>query len=114
MRSLGSLAVVALAALVCACGHRGASDRFAPGDDASNVDGGGDTAIDDVEPIHPDADPNLGGPCNDDGQCARPTIACATFACDLSIHRCRATPDDTKCDDGIYCDGAEKCNPKSG
>ncbi len=110
-----SIAVVALFALAAACGNRNASDRFAPTDDASvGPDGSDDTALQDVPSVHPDGDPTLGGPCNDDAQCARPTIPCATFSCDLTLHRCRATPDDTKCDDGVYCDGAEKCDPRSG
>ena len=62
----------------------------------------------------PDADPTLGGPCVDDDQCKRDEIPCATFACDQTVKRCRATPDDTRCDDGLYCNGAERCDPRLG
>lgn len=106
MRFLAPFAVLLLA---CTGGVR---DRFAPGDDAStdtfvDFDATGDVVI-------PDADPNLGGPCVDDAQCARPEIPCASFKCDPSVKRCRATPDDTKCDDGLYCNGIEKCDPRRG
>jgi hypothetical protein len=60
----------------------------------------------------PDADPTLGGPCIDDGQCDD-KIACTHDSCDQSIKRCRNVPDDTLCDDGVYCNGVEVCK-KSG
>ena len=87
-------------------------DRFAPGEDASvettaELDATGDIII-------PDADPTLGGPCVDDAQCARPEIPCAAFKCDPAVKRCRATPDDTKCDDGLYCNGVEHCDSRRG
>ena len=102
-----------LACALVACGQRGASDRFPPDDDSGLVNDG---ALVDVvgESIHPDSDPTLGGPCIDDGQCARPSIPCATFTCDKSVNRCRAAPDDTRCDDGVYCNGGERCDPRVG
>lgn len=104
--------LLALALLTVACGNPGVRDRFAPDDasasnDATPIDASGEVFI-------PDADPTLGGPCIDDAQCARPEIPCATFACDPMLKRCRATPDDTKCDDGLYCNGQEKCDPRRG
>jgi len=103
---------LALALLTLACGNNGARDRFGAGDaqiaeDTPGFDGSGEVII-------PDADPTLGGPCVDDAQCARPEIPCATFACDPTLKRCRATPDNTKCDDGLYCNGQETCDPRRG
>jgi hypothetical protein len=100
-----------LLAFVLSC-TGGVRDRFQPGTDATaeaapDFDASGDVLI-------PDADPNLGGPCVDDAQCARPEIPCASFKCDPTVKRCRATPDDTKCDDGLYCNGIEKCDPRRG
>jgi hypothetical protein len=58
-------------------------------------------------------DPTLGGPCTDDGQCAD-ALPCTNDACDLALLRCRHTPDDSVCDDGVYCNGPEVCDPKLG
>jgi hypothetical protein len=55
-----------------------------------------------------DADPYLGGACVDDGQCDD-MIACTYDSCDLGLGRCRNVPDDSLCDDGIYCNGKERC-----
>ncbi len=64
--------------------------------------------------IGPDAgDPTLGGPCADDGQCDD-ALDCTADSCDMALQRCRHTPDDSKCDNGVYCDGAEVCDPKLG
>lgn len=104
--ALGLLAVPALVG----CGNGGTSDRFAP-DATADADG---STSEVGETIFPETDPNLGGPCLDDGQCLRPDIPCATFKCDLAVKRCRATPDDTKCDDGLYCNGRETCDPRIG
>jgi hypothetical protein len=98
--------------LLVACGNAGVADRFPAPADASVPDA--PTTETSVEASVPDADPSLGGPCLDDLQCARPEIPCATFRCDPSVKRCRATPDDTKCDDGLFCNGQEKCNPRVG
>lgn len=107
-------ALVALAALLSvACGNTGAADRFAPALDAS-TDSVAATEASAGEGSIPDADPTLGGPCLDDGQCARPEIPCASFKCDPTVKRCRATADDTRCDDGLYCNGAERCDPRIG
>jgi len=104
-------AVLLSSLLLLACGNKSATDRFGTPEDASdgaaNPDAAGETII-------PDADPFLGGPCIDDGQCARPEIPCASFKCDPTVKRCRATPDDTRCDDGLYCNGVERCDPRIG
>ncbi|MGZ6086703.1 MAG: putative metal-binding motif-containing protein [Polyangiales bacterium] len=98
---------------VVACGSSRVQGNLGDLGDASAA---GDGATDGLlgEISVPDADPTLGGPCLDDMQCARPEIPCATFKCDLTVKRCRATPDDTRCDDGLYCNGQEKCDPRLG
>ncbi|MBL8722212.1 MAG: putative metal-binding motif-containing protein [Myxococcales bacterium] len=101
---------VVLGLVLVGCGNSGVRDRF--GDDASTDGAGGDGVLPDT--VFPETDPNLGGPCLDDGQCLRPDIPCASFKCDLTVKRCRATPDDTKCDDGLYCNGQEKCDARVG
>jgi hypothetical protein len=97
-----------------ACGHAGASDRFA---DDGAVDASVDTATPEIvvpETIFPDTDPTLGGPCVDDAECSTDAIACATFTCDPTAKRCVAHPDDSKCDDGVFCNGKEACDPRFG
>jgi hypothetical protein len=58
-------------------------------------------------------DPSLGPPCKDDPQC-NDGIDCTFDACDQSVGRCRYTADDSKCQDGVFCDGLEVCEPKLG
>jgi len=58
-------------------------------------------------------DPTLGGPCTDDSPC-NDGADCTLDACDLAIGRCRFTPDDAPCANGIHCDGVEKCTPRIG
>lgn len=58
-------------------------------------------------------DPTLGPPCLDDAQCDD-ELECTFDACDHGVGRCRYTPDDSKCFDTVYCDGAEVCDPKLG
>ena len=60
-----------------------------------------------------DADPTLGGPCVDDTQC-NDMIDCTFDTCDTSLGRCRNVPDDSKCQDGVYCNGVEVCQLKHG
>lgn len=58
-------------------------------------------------------DPELGGPCVDDGQC-NDGIDCTFDACDKTLSRCRFKPDDSLCQNAIYCDGVERCDQKIG
>jgi hypothetical protein len=60
-----------------------------------------------------DVDPELGGPCLDNGQC-NDMISCTFKECDTSIGRCRFIPDDSLCQDGLYCDGVERCDLELG
>lgn len=63
----------------------------------------------------PDARPDAvtGRVCVDDPQCDD-AIDCTLDACDPMTKRCRNAPDDSKCQNGRYCDGAEKCDPIQG
>ncbi len=61
----------------------------------------------------PDADLTLGGPCTVDSQCDD-GFDCTFDACDKQILHCRFTPDDSKCQNGVVCDGQEVCSNKLG
>ncbi len=124
LRARSRLAFSALAAFLAgagaastlACSPSGAHDRFAdaagPGPEAGDDDGG-DGAPSDA-PLALDGDPSVGGPCLDDGQCKLAGVTCASWVCDKAIGRCRGTADDTRCDDGIYCNGRETCDVRTG
>ncbi|MEM1028922.1 MAG: putative metal-binding motif-containing protein [Myxococcota bacterium] len=58
-------------------------------------------------------DPTLGGPCTQDDQCDD-GFACTFDACDGELLRCRFLPDDSLCQNGIYCDGLEVCDNRLG
>jgi hypothetical protein len=58
-------------------------------------------------------DPTLGGPCEDDGQCDD-SVDCTDDRCDRELGRCRFSPKDARCDDGVYCDGVERCDVRMG
>jgi hypothetical protein len=55
----------------------------------------------------------LGGPCLDDSQCDD-GVDCTVDRCEKTLGRCRSTPDPSLCDNGVYCDGVEVCDPKLG
>ncbi|MEO7331822.1 MAG: putative metal-binding motif-containing protein [Minicystis sp.] len=74
------------------------------------VGAGGGSGGDDAGPP---VDPTLGGPCVDDGQC-NDGFACTLDKCDLTLSRCRFSPDDQACQNSAYCDGVEKCSNKLG
>jgi len=98
---------------VTACGPSTAPSPFVfdAGPDASDAgdggSGGGSSA--DGGPT----DDTLGGPCIDDSQCDD-MIACTVDTCDTSLARCRHSPDDASCQNGIHCDGVERCDAKLG
>ena len=58
-------------------------------------------------------DPTLGGPCNTDADCDD-MLGCTVDSCDPSLKKCRFIPDDAVCTDGVYCNGAERCDQKLG
>lgn len=88
------------------CGDSSVPSPFVDPD--ASVDGAAD-AGQDGDAI----DPTLGPPCLDDAQCDD-ELDCTFDACDLTVSRCRYTPDHSKCFDAIFCDGAEVCDPKLG
>jgi hypothetical protein len=45
-------------------------------------------------------------PCEDN-------VGCTVDVCDEVADTCSNTPDDTNCDDGVFCNGAETCDPVS-
>jgi len=51
-------------------------------------------------------------PCTSDTDCAD-GIGCTTDSCDLASGFCANTPDDALCDNSIFCDGLETCDPAS-
>lgn len=55
----------------------------------------------------------IGGPCVDDAQCDD-GIDCTYGLCDDSLGRCRFVADDERCTDAIFCNGSERCDPRSG
>lgn len=98
-----------------ACGKDSVPSPFGPGAGG----GGGDVGMQgnagfrlDVD-AGDDVDPTLGGPCQDDGQCDD-QVECTVDRCDSDLGRCRFAPDDARCDDGIYCDGIERCDVRTG
>jgi hypothetical protein len=97
-----------VAALVPAVWMAACSSPTVPSPFASGG-GGGSAATGDPFDAGPDADPGLGGPCTSDAQCDD-GIECTFDACDLSIERCRFTPDDSQCQNRAYCDGIERCD----
>jgi hypothetical protein len=54
-----------------------------------------------------------GGPCQSGAECDD-GLACTADFCDLTSASCKHVPDDTKCFDGIHCNGAERCDPATG
>jgi hypothetical protein len=107
-RALVAVLAAALAAsLVPACGADAPPSPFsAGGGGASAASAGGGGAS---EGAGGDAgDPTLGGPCVDAQQCDD-GVACTFDTCDMTVGRCRFTPDDSQCDNGVYCDGIELC-----
>jgi hypothetical protein len=77
-------------------------------------------------PCERDADCDDGAFCNgeetcEEGSCARGTppvcddgIDCTADRCDEDADACDVTADDSLCDDGAFCNGAETCDPTAG
>jgi hypothetical protein len=106
-----------LGAFVLGCSGAAPPSPFVQRDAGSGADAGADAAADagvvrDSAP-QADADPTLGGPCRDDGQCDD-GVACTADRCDTELLRCRNVPDHAPCADEIYCDGVEVCVPLLG
>jgi Putative metal-binding motif len=92
------------------CGHAPPSSPFVVG--AGGADAGAEA---DAAPVDAATEPDaaLGGPCLDDKQCDD-GIACTFDYCDPKLKRCRFVPDDSKCSDGVFCNGMERCDPHLG
>jgi hypothetical protein len=113
VRWLGLAFVLSVFAVI-ACGSPTAPlDRLIVRHDAGNDAADDADAGPQADADEPDSNPYLGGPCVDDGQCDD-AIACTYDKCDETLHRCVNVPDDTLCDDGIYCNGKELCIPRHG
>ncbi|MFT3767648.1 MAG: putative metal-binding motif-containing protein [Minicystis sp.] len=113
-RAAGIALVIALGAAGCGMSSAPNPYGYDAGSDAADASdgetgGGGSGPVD----AGPDADPTLGGPCLDDGQCDD-GFDCTFDTCDAELKRCRFTPDDVKCQNGVYCDGVERCDNKLG
>src|SRR6185503_20015762 len=103
-------------ALLAACSGSSPPSPFVAdaGTDQASEDAG--DALSESSPFtdaKEEEDPTLGGPCLDDGQCDD-GIECTTDHCDLELSRCRFTPDPSSCQDSVFCDGEEICDPKLG
>lgn len=114
--ALALLASVALVLGSAACNSSGVPAQLvihydaggdATGDGGLSEGGANDGAFDE------DANPYLGGPCIDDAQC-NDGIACTYDSCDKQVGRCLNVPDNSLCQDGVYCDGMELCVPMHG
>jgi hypothetical protein len=92
--------------------NEGAPNPFLP-DGGSTGGAGGGGGIEEPADAGPDADPTLGGPCVDDGQC-NDMLPCTMDKCDQTLGRCRFTPDDSACQNALFCDGVEVCSNKLG
>src|SRR5688572_19901775 len=102
MASLGWIAICAALVLGSGCG-----------DDDATTDAGTDAEVPvDARvidsPMGPPCDPALpDDPACDDG------VPCTRDICD-PLGFCRNTVDTALCDDGIFCNGLERCNPIRG
>ncbi len=52
-------------------------------------------------------------PCRSDGDCDD-DVQCTDDFCDVPSGICSNTPDDSACDNGLFCDGPETCDPGEG
>ncbi|HKO91126.1 MAG TPA: putative metal-binding motif-containing protein [Polyangiaceae bacterium] len=77
------------------------ADAAAPPDVGAAGAVGGDTSV------------TLGAPCVDDAQCDD-GFDCTDGACDLELGLCRYTAVSERCDDGVFCNGIERCDPRVG
>jgi hypothetical protein len=111
---VGLLGGLLVAALPLACGSDSVKSPFGPAAGGAGGEGGqGDAGFSLNVDAGVQVDPTLGGPCEDDGQCDD-RVRCTVDHCDLDLLRCRFVPDDLVCDDGTYCDGAERCDIRDG
>jgi hypothetical protein len=108
----------ALLAVLLGCGARtalGVDDAFAESD-GGPIDSAvpSDTSIDTfvTDTFLPDVPVNDTA-CNNDLDC-EDFIDCTVDSCDVTLGRCRNIPVDARCDDGVFCNGDERCEPSRG
>src|SRR5262249_32555837 len=56
---------------------------------------------------------SFGGPCLEDAQCDD-GVDCTFDSCNNEVHRCQFIADDSRCQDGVFCNGVEVCDPVLG
>jgi hypothetical protein len=106
---LRALALSGAVLAVAAC-----TDSSVPSPFEVDAGAGGEASVPGPDPDpDPDIDRSLGGPCSDDGQCDD-GIECTHDVCDDELERCRFVADDEPCQNEIYCDGKEVCEPGLG
>jgi hypothetical protein len=114
-RMRGSVFGVLLAlAGLAACGNGASPSPFATGGSSSG--GAGTAGIGGIAGMTTGGsggNPNIGGPCLDDGQC-NDGVACTDDVCDRSLGRCRFSAVNERCADEVYCNGIEICQPGIG
>ena len=105
---------LAVTAIFVACGTRTDLDVGADG-----PRGAGDAGRDAYSPRDADADAADGAviiteiACRVDADCSD-AVGCTIDRCDRTLGRCTRTLDHARCDDGVFCDGAERCDAVRG
>jgi len=79
-------------------------------DAGEQADGSGDASNADVKTRD---GPVFGQACVDDSQCDD-ALDCTHDSCNLDLHRCQFVADDSRCQNGVFCDGVERCDPELG
>jgi hypothetical protein len=105
-----------LGALPLSCGSDKVRSPFGPGAGGAGGEVGDPGSAGfrlDIDAGEEELDPTLGGPCEDDGQCAD-KIDCTEDRCDQELGRCRFMPNDSRCEDARYCDGVQRCDVRMG
>jgi hypothetical protein len=98
------------------CGDRFVASPFVSETAGPDAGVGARPGLDDAGAAQgPEVLPNevIGGPCVDDAQCDD-GIDCTFGVCDASIGLCRFVADDERCADALFCNGDERCDPRSG
>lgn len=83
-------------------------------DDVPSMDGGMDGGEPDAGPL-PDGAlvPDGAVRCSTDSEC-EDEVACTRDICDVAARYCRHPVDPAVCDDGVFCNGVEACDPLRG
>jgi hypothetical protein len=84
----------------------------APEDRVESREAGRDAGSD-VRDAARDVVREAGKPCMSDSDC-EDHVPCTRDSCDPTTKRCINDPDDIACDDGVFCNGAERCDPQIG